>query len=276
MNHEEHQQKCTKSAKKISLCSLYLCKNVGVFVIFVVMQLLSSSTSFAGFSPSDSTIKEKINRNKHPLHHFYVATGAELIFAFGDLKVDSMAIDNKMRFSIFPHVQQQYHYNFNKALGFYTGISLINVGFKNVITTPSGQEFEFRQRSLSFGVPLALKIGNLENGNYIALGASAELMFHYKYKLSYQSSNIKYTDWFSDKVNLFNPSVFIDLRNKTGGYIRFKYYLNNFLTSVSTSYLLPETSTIINLTPTQSSLFYISIGSTFMKKKPRPLTLDDV
>jgi hypothetical protein len=226
--------------------------------------------------PSDTTKKSiLLNKNPHPINKFYVATGGELIFAFGDQRTDSLQFENKLRFSLFPHIQQQYHFNFNKALGFYTGISFINVGFRHNIST-SSTTFELRQRSFSFGVPLALKIGNMKNGNYIALGGSAELMIRYKYKIYYNDKKEKYADWFSDKVNLFNPSLFVDIRNKTGGYIRFKYYLGDFLSATSSTFILPTTSTSVSFAPTQSSLFYISIGSTFMKKKPQKLTKDDV
>ncbi len=230
----------------------------------------------ANSMPADTTLKSVLlNKNPHPINKFYVATGGELIFAFGDQRADSLQFDNKLRFSLFPHIQQQYHYNFNKAFGFYTGISFINVGFRHNISTAS-TSFELRQRSFSFGVPLALKIGNMKNGNYIAIGGSAELMIRYKYKIYYNDKKEKYADWFSDKVNLFNPSLFVDIRNKTGGYIRFKYYLGDFLSTTSSTFTLPTTTTNISFTPTQSSLFYISIGSTFMKKKPQKLTKDDV
>lgn len=244
-----------------------------VSVVFIC-GLLNLSANGA---PSDSVKTDsRENKNMHPLKKFYVATGSELIFSFGDQKADSLEFDNRLRFSLFPHVQQQYHLNFNKSLGFYTGISLINVGFRHDIKTSDGAEFELRQRSLSFGVPFALKIGDMQNGNYIALGASAEFMFHYKYKVYYNNEKYKYTGWFSDKVNLFSPSVFVDLRNKTGGYIRFKYYLGNFLRTTTTAYTVPGLADPVSFAPTQSQLFYISVGSTFMKKKVQKLTKDDV
>jgi hypothetical protein len=234
-------------------------------------------TTRAFSTPADSTKTTFFeNKNKHPVHKFYSATGGELIFALGDQQADSLLFENKWRFSLFPHLQQQYHYNFSKAFGFYTGFSLINVGFRHNIQLPDSSSFELRQRSLSFGIPAALKIGGMENGNFMAIGCSAELMFRYKYKIYYNGEKDKHADWFSDKVNLFNPSVFIDFRNKTGGYIRFKYYLSNFLSTTSSSYLLPATTTGVTFTPSQSPLFYISIGSTFMQKKARKLTKDDV
>jgi hypothetical protein len=261
-------------------CFAFLCVNPTPLSAFPrAMLWISSFLFFSAFSfAADTTKVEKPNRNKHPLHRFYVATGAELIFAYGDLRDDSLQIENKMRFSLFPHIQQQYHYNFTKGLGFYTGMSLINVGFRNIITSPEYGDFELRQRSMSFGVPLALKLGNMEKGNYIAFGATGEIMFRYKYKLYNDGYKNKYGDWFSDKVNVFNYSVFVDLRNKTGGYVRFKYYLADFLSPVTHPFYISNNlpAEHVELIPTQSTLFYISIGSTFMKKKPRPLTLEDV
>lgn len=236
---------------------------------------ISSLVNYGQDSTKTSIFENKV---KHPIKEFYVATGGELIFSFADVRVDSMSVENKLRFSLFPHIQQQYHFNFGKAIGFYTGISLINVGFKNeYVLSDNTTRFELRQRSLSFGVPLALKLGDMENGNYIAIGASAEIMTQYKYKFYFKDTKVKNTHWFPDQVNLFNPSVFIDLRNKTGGYIRFKYYLDNFLTPMISNFSVPGDSEIISILPTQSTLFYISIGSTFMKKKkPQKLTKDDV
>lgn len=233
--------------------------------------------SLAFSEPTDTTEK-KIkfeSKVKHPIKHFYVATGGELIFAFADVDAFLMQDDNKLRFSLFPHVQQQYQYNFSKHIGFYTGFSIINVGMKNIFNSNTNVEFELKQRSMSFGIPLALKLGNLEKGNYIALGATAEIMFHYKQKLYYNDEKIKRTDWFSDDVNLFNPSVYIDIRNKVGTYIRFKYYLSDFLVGQTQTFNLTNTLSV-NYTATQSTLFYISVGHTFMKTKPRRLTLDDV
>lgn len=244
-----------------------------IYILFV--QICFINFSFA--EPTDSTSKKLKfeTKVKHPIKQFYVATGGELIFAFADVDAFLMQDENKLRFSLFPHVQQQYHYNFAKSFGFYTGISIVNVGMKNYFTTNDGTEFELRQRSMSFGIPLAIKIGNLEKGNYIALGATAEFMFHYKQKLYFNDEKFKRKDWFADDVNLFNPSVYVDIRNKTGTYIRFKYYLSDFLVGQTQTFNFTDAITV-NYTATQSTLFYISVGHTFMKTKPRKLTLDDV
>jgi hypothetical protein len=244
-------------------------KLIVLFVFFLVVTARAS----------DSTqVQSRKNKVEHPIRSIYTATGTELIFSFARVSVDSFTVDNKLRFSLFPHIQQQYHFNFNKTFGIYFGISLINIGFRNEFTHENqNTTFELRQRALAFGIPLAVKLGNMKNGNFIALGATAEIMTQYKYKYYYQGEKTKNTAWFSDKVNIFNPSVFVDLRNNTGGYIRLKYYLFDFLSEKPTSYSVSGQTEIFTLTPRQSSLFYLALGSTFMKKrKPKKLTLDDV
>jgi hypothetical protein len=223
-------------------------------------------------SKSDSL--PEINKNAHPINQFYIATGSEFIFAYGQQLADSLVFENKLRFSLFPHVQQQYHYNFNKNLGFYTGFSFLNVGFRHFVNTPLNT-FELRQRSLSLAVPLALKLGDMDKGTYIAFGASAELMFRYKYKIYLTDVKEKEAEWFSSKVNLFNTSVFVDLRNGKGGYIRFKYYLTDFLRNTPSTFLPPLTSSTVNFSPTQSTLFYVAIGHTFMHKKAKRMKKED-
>lgn len=242
--------------------------------IFITGIFFTSVTGFS-FEPSDS-LKTEENKNKHPLKTFYGVTGGELIFGLGDQQADSLQFTNKLRFSFFPHVQQQYHYNFHKNAGFYTGMNFINVGFRHQIQQADSSIFQLRQRSLSFGVPLALKLGNMERGNFVAFGACAELMYHYKYKIYYGDTKEKYRDWFSDRVNLLNYALFVDFRNKTGGFIRLKYYLNDFLAPVSSTFIIPVTGESVTFAPTRSSIFYVSFGSTFMVKKNRKLTKEDV
>lgn len=229
-----------------------------------------------GFAQGSGERKKRFElKVKHPIKQFYAATGGELIFAYANVSADSLQVENKLRFSFFPHLQQQYHYNFSKVFGFYTGFSLINVGMRNYFTTNNGTEFDLRQRAMSIGIPLALKIGNLRNGNHIAIGTSAECMFHYKQKLYFNKEKMKRKGWFADDVNLFNTSVYIDLRTRSGSYIRFKYYLNNFLVPQNQILKLSDNLNV-NYYPAKSVLFFFSIGHTFMKVKPRKLTLDDV
>ncbi len=203
-------------------------------------------------------------------------TGSQLIFSFGNVNEGASQLPSVLRFTCFFHVQRQFHYNFGNAIGMYTGFSLINVGFINKL--PDVYDATIKQRSYSFGVPLALKIGNMSKGNYLAFGAEGECMFAYKQKVLYNGGKTISTDnWFSNKnVNLFNPSLFAELRFHKGSYIRFKYYLLDFLVNKTSTFILPGTSIVETYTPERSTLFYVSVGYLFKRKHKHHMTKNDV
>ena len=214
---------------------------------------------------------------EHPVKKPFFLSGGELIFSFGLLEAENYEVDNKLRFSIFPHLQEHVHYNFSNTVGVFSGISLINMGFINEFTLPDSRTFELRQRALALGVPLAIKFGNMESGNYVAIGGAAEFMTQYKTKFYFNDEKVKDGDWFADEVNIFNPAIFLDIRNKTGFYLRFKYYFNDFLKPVPSYFGVPISSEMFTVVPTQSPMFYVSFGSTFMRKKnPKKMTKEEV
>ena len=82
-----------------------------------------------------------------------------------------------------------------------------------------------------------------------------------KQKVFFDDEKYKSTAWFSDKTNLINPSLFFDINTKRGTYLRFKYYLMDFLVS--------DKQKIKNINGAdypyyaqKSQLFYIAIGTT--------------
>jgi hypothetical protein len=93
------------------------------------------------------------------------------------------------------------------------------------------------------------------NGWQGALGFEAELAFAYKQKVYVNGGKSKSSSWFDDRTNIFLPSVFAELKGKEGNYIRFKYYLVDYL---SANQQINVTG--VEYLPTQSQLFYISLG----------------
>ena len=123
-----------------------------------------------------------------------------------------------------------------------------------------------KQRVYSLALPVALKFGNM-NGFHISAGGEAELFFHYTQKTFYDDEKFKKDEWFSDKVNLFNPSVFLQINTRKGTYFKFKYYLMDFLVEDKQSvkiYSVPYP-----YKPESSQLFYISIGNKIKPGKKR-------
>jgi hypothetical protein len=192
----------------------------------------------------------------------YWLSASEFIFSGGSVSATGgpfnteMDINPIVRFTCFFHLQEQFHYNFNESIGLYTGAGIRNVGMINDLN----DSIKVKQRVYSLGVPIALKLGALPDKFNIALGAELELFFHYKQKVFYDDEKFKKTEWFSDKVNIVNPSVFIDIHSGRGAYVRFKYYLLDFLVENKQDiklYGVPYT-----YQPESSKMFYVSIGTT--------------
>jgi hypothetical protein len=63
----------------------------------------------------------------------------------------------------------------------------------------------------------------------LAAGTYLKYMFQYKQKSYYKDHKTETDDWFPTQVRPFNAPVFVELRQVTGFYVRFKYYLSDFL-----------------------------------------------
>ena len=232
-------------------------KKTHLLIAIAVFQMLRCANSVAQVAPS---------RESH-----YWRSASEFIFSLGDVSYSGDSglvsdINPALRFTGFLNFQSQYHIDFSRKTGFMTGFGVRNVGFINDI----GDSIKLKQRVYSFGIPAAFKVGKLPDEFYALLGVEAELFFNYKQKAFYQDEKFKRSEWFSHKVNLFNPSIFVDFHIKQETYIRFKYYMNDMLRGNNQNIRINGTA--LDYAPQKSQLFYISIGTvvkpTDSKKKP--------
>ena len=193
--------------------------------------------------------------------NYYWAGGSEFIFSLGSVESPGVNVSKVLRFSGFFNFQEQFHYNFTPHLGIYTGFGIRNVGFINKLN----DSIKVKQRVYSAGIPFTLKLGNMDKSAYISFGGEMELFFNYKQKTFYNDTKSKFDEWFSDRTELFNPSVFFELKDKKGGYIRFKYYINDFLKGENQTVVV--NGNVFPYSPSQSKLYYISIGSVIKTKE---------
>jgi len=196
----------------------------------------------------------------------YWASGGEIIFSYGTVHTDSTTLNPVLRWSPFFNAQAQFHHDFSETAGIYTGLGIRNVGLISHINYKAQSDSTLKtgivkERSYSLGIPIAIKLGNMEKV-YFAGGGEAELMFAYKRKVYDQgnkSEKNKTSSWFNDNVKIFNPSVFAELHLHSGPYIRFKYYLLDFLNYQGVNM---KDGTPIPDYGSKSPLFYFAIGST--------------
>lgn len=196
----------------------------------------------------------------------YSKNAYEYIFSGGSVNESSSSVDGKpvsatnpVRFSAFLNMQEQFHFDFSKNVGIYTGIGVRNIGFIHDFKDSLNNKIKVKQRQYALGVPLAFKLGNMPKNIYIAFGGELELFFSYKQKVFYNNRKDKYDDWFSSNSELLNPSVFAEVNFPKGTFIRFRYYLNDFLKENPNGVDLNNGKLNYDFTP--STLMYLSIGT---------------
>jgi hypothetical protein len=195
----------------------------------------------------------------------YAAHQTDLIFSLSSMNTTNDPTSAVMRFSGFLNHEEQLHFDFGKTIGMYTGLGVKNIGFINRF---ENHKTNFKQRAYALGIPLAIKIGHLNNQAFVALGGELNLMVHYKQKFLYNDTKIKSGEWFSDKVTLLNPAIFLQIKFLKSQTITFKYFLNDFLQYQSSGLTLPN-GTLISDYGRSSKLFYISWGSHVAIKDPQ-------
>lgn len=196
----------------------------------------------------------------------YLGFAGETIFSLGNVDAGADPMKDVVRFAPFFNLAQQVHFDFSKLVGFYTGLGVRNVG----LISHTVEGYKIKERSYGLGIPLVLKIGNLAKGINLGLGGEAELMFAWKRKIFVGDTKTKNAAWFSDNVNIFNPSLLAEVRFYKGTYIRFKYYLDDFLNYqglVIPTPTLPTTTKTLPEYGKSSQLMYISIGTVVTNKK---------
>ena len=198
--------------------------------------------------------------------NIYTAAAEEFIFSLGHVETDTPQLKNVVRFSGFFHFQEQVHFDFSNSFGIYSGLCLRNIG----LITHTAEGYKIKERSYSLGVPLAIKVGDFKNRFHVAVGGEAEMMFAWKRKIFVRDTKIKNSKWFSDNVNIFNPSVFAEVKFYKGQYIRVKYYLLDFLNYQGLTIpdaTLPAGYKFLPDYGKSSQLFSVSIGTVISKRR---------
>jgi hypothetical protein len=172
----------------------------------------------------------------------YHSSGGEIIFSGANVEFQGVDVNTNLRFTLFFHTQHHLNLDLGNNIGVFTGLGIRNVG---LITESAYQEVGFldidvthpdynkntkiKRRSYSMGFPLALKLGSFRDHFFIFGGYEWEWMFHYKQKLFIDGDKFKFSEWNSDRVNTWIPSVFAGIQLPQGLRLKFKYYLDDFL-----------------------------------------------
>ena len=211
-----------------------------------------------------------------PIQRTYFATVSEGILSVGNLgnvtintpNTESSSVNTPNpipRYSTFFHIGEQFHVNLGKSFGLYTGVGVRNIGMINRLN----DSIKVKQRVYALGVPVGIKIGDMQKRLYAALGAELELFFNYKQKTFLGSGRgdkvEKFNEWFSDRTPLLNPSLFVEFNFKKGTYLKLRYYPMNFLVADKQNFTVNNIKT--GFRPETSQLFALSFGRVIGKKR---------
>lgn len=188
----------------------------------------------------------------------YSSNGMESIFSFSNYTVGGNDISNKLRYSAFFHLNHRRHFDFGKSAGIFSGVAIRNVGF----IARESDSLTLKRRVYTVGVPLALKLGNMEKMQFVYLGVEAELAINYKEKHFVDGNKEKkFNEWFSKRTPLLMPSVFAGIQNKRGFNVYVKYYLTNFF---NTGF---KEKGINPYRLSEANMFYVSVSYNHKNRK---------
>ncbi|MCS6981185.1 MAG: hypothetical protein N2110_05340 [Flavobacteriales bacterium] len=166
----------------------------------------------------------------------------------------------RIRYTAFPNVAPQMHYNFLDFFGLSMGLGLRNMGL-----ILANDTMRIKRRNIAIHLPVTFRIGQLKKPQLAAVfGTSVNLMVFYKETQKLQGQKLKTFTITSDKVYPINLSIHAGLQ-VWGLVVKLNYslfhYLNRGFTDPSGSKPFKDT---------QSTLWWLSLSSSFMKYWKNP------
>lgn len=207
------------------------------------------------------------------IKELYTSSGTEIIFSGASVQFKGEEVNTNMRFTVFFHFQQQLHFDLSNKVGLYTGLGIRNVGliledyYQKVgyDVDPEHPNYnkntKIKHRSYALGFPLAIKLGSFDNNYFFYAGGEYEWMFAYKQKKFIDDVKEKFTDWNSDRVTTWMPSLFVGVRLPYGTDLKFKYYMDDFLNKDFAGQDFGEDVDYSNFN--QTGMWYISLSYFF-------------
>jgi hypothetical protein len=194
--------------------------------------------------------------------HFETYTQSGIL-SFSQVSDSGKTLTSIPRFTFLGNYGRDIHVDFGKYLGIFTGLETKNTGF---ITRENN--LKVKRRIFGLGVPVALKIGNMEKW-YIYGGGEYQFAFNYKMKTFDDKGNkTKYkSDWGGTETPFFLPSVFVGINWKSID-IKAQYYLQNFIDNTKAPLntgFSPNPKYYANY---NASVFFLQVGvrGSFFKK----------
>jgi hypothetical protein len=159
-----------------------------------------------------------------------------------------------------------FNYDFDEHFGIFTGVGIKNIGFIEKIGDST-----VKRRIYTAGIPIGVKLGNLQKRHYGFIGGGFDFPINYREKGFVDRGNkTKFNEFWSDRVEWYQPYLFAGAAFGSGMTLKAQYYPGNFF---NTSY--ENTFNGAKQQPYKgwrAQIFYITLGmdirhKTHMKKR---------
>lgn len=203
---------------------------------------------------------------------FYFSHGGEMIFSWSQTEHPTSSEGVVLRWSPVFNFQTHANYDLGSAFGLMAGVAIRNIGYIYQFNDVDGRSFRKKFRTYNLGIPLGIKVGNMEKF-FIYAGYEFEFPFHYKEKTfdDDRSKINKFSTWFSNRVNQVQQSAFVGFQTKYGINLKFKYYITEFhnqdFTQSTEDLFPPSGNPNVPYTGLKSNIFYVSITTMIDKRQ---------
>lgn len=164
-----------------------------------------------------------------PTRRIYLSSGAEGYILSTTVKQQAGGKFelSTPRFTAFVNIGLNLNYDFSKNAGLYTGLHIKNIGF---IEKRNNPDSTIKRRVYTFGVPLALKLGDVKYGSYFLIGGGLDFPFNFREKgFVRRGDKTKFNEWFSDRTPRVMPYVFVGVHLRPLLAFKLQYYPLNFM-----------------------------------------------
>lgn len=194
----------------------------------------------------------------------YWSVGSEMLFSFANITDNGVSESSTLRWAPVINLQGRLNSDFSENVGVFTGLFCRNVGYiydnyrdrspDGSLGNPHKEKF----RSYNVGIPVGIKIGNLEKTFFFG-GYEIEVPVRYKEKSFDGSDKVNtITGWFSDRQELFQHGFIAGIQFPYEFNIKFKYYLSEFHNQNYT-----QTNGAKPYSGLETNVMYISLGYNF-------------
>jgi len=198
----------------------------------------------------------------------YLTTGSDYRFS-GVMLDDTEDPTMVPRFTLWWNFSENFHVDLAQSFGFFTGIGLVNHGFIAQYNDSLNTKVKFRTYNLE--VPLGFKIGRVGamDPMFFFAGGAIGLPLHYKEKVFYNDKkDYIIREWFSDRVEMLQPSAFVGMTLSNSMTLKVQYYFNDFM---NTTFSENVGGMVVKpyLHMLHSNVIAVSVGGSFtgLKKK---------